>query len=221
MSKLVQGVGINDADYPIANCSYYRKWNSMLYRCYSKTSHRVNPSYRKCTVTKSWLTFSNFKAWMKKQNWEGKQLDKDLLVEGNKIYSPRKCAFISKELNIFIGGGHINQEGFLKGVSYDPHRGKFTASVRNPFTKSHDNLGSFNTEKDAHQAWKNAKHIIALEFCKTLEDERLIRALKIRFVSDHKGKTKGRIIEPTENQLNKQQVYSALEKAKEIFNKLR
>lgn len=103
--KLIYGVGINDAGYAVMKreeagyvdgkrkrklvwaCPYFRAWSSMLSRCYSTKWHERYPTYKGCTVSKEWHTFSNFRAWMVTQDWEGKSLDKDLLIEGNKIYS--------------------------------------------------------------------------------------------------------------------------------------
>ena len=118
--KLVYGVGINDADYAtqikktigyengkqkqklIWSCHFYEKWKSMLERCYSERFKIKFPTYKDCTVCEEWLTFSNFKSWMEEQDWQGKELDKDLLVVGNKIYSPQTCCFLTKMINTFI-----------------------------------------------------------------------------------------------------------------------
>ena len=107
--RLVYGVGINDADYVVQKwetigyvngkqkqkliwiCPYYSAWKSMLKRCYSSKYQDKRPTYKGCSVSDEWLTFSVFKVWMEKQDWEGKQLDKDLLFEGNKIYSADTC----------------------------------------------------------------------------------------------------------------------------------
>lgn len=95
--ELVYGVGVDDLDYPkkkllpngkYSFCPYYQRWRGMIRRCYSKAQLGKNPNYEGCTVCDEWLTFSNFKSWMEKQDWEGKELDKDLLVRGNKVYSP-------------------------------------------------------------------------------------------------------------------------------------
>ena len=119
-NKLVYGVGINDADYIVCiyeelprtngkqnqkivwRCPFYSRWMSMLRRCYSKAYQEKQPSYKGCSVCEEWLTFSNFKSWMETQDWEGKQLDKDLLVYKNKIYSPETCVFIDQRLNTFL-----------------------------------------------------------------------------------------------------------------------
>lgn len=111
--RLVYGVGNNDADYVVEKreeigyvggkrrrklmwvCPYYQTWKDMIKRCYSTKCQEKFPTYKGCSVSADWHTFSNFKAWMEKQNWEGKQLDKDILIEGNKVYSPETCVFVS------------------------------------------------------------------------------------------------------------------------------
>ena len=42
-----------------------------------------------------------FKDWMENQDWEGNQLDKDLLFEGNKVYGPKTCVFVTRMVNNF------------------------------------------------------------------------------------------------------------------------
>jgi len=39
---------------------------------------------------------------MERQDWEGKHLDKDILIPGNKIYSPDRCIFVSSLINLLI-----------------------------------------------------------------------------------------------------------------------
>ena len=51
----------------------------MLQRCYSPKNHAKNPTYIGCYVAKEWLTFSNFKAWMGSQQWQGMELDKGVI----------------------------------------------------------------------------------------------------------------------------------------------
>jgi hypothetical protein len=77
----------------------YKRWASMLQRCY--TPGATQKTYEGCYVCDEWAYLSNFSAWMSKQTWEGKQLDKDLLGDTYK-YSPENCCFISMELNNLI-----------------------------------------------------------------------------------------------------------------------
>lgn len=129
----LHGLGINDADYivqPIINgkhlrCPYYSKWSSMLMRCYCKKYQEKNPTYVGCTVSAEWLTFSNFKRWMISQDWRGKVLDKDLIVAGNKIYSPETCIFVSAAINgLFCDSAAIRGK-YPQGVSFEVRRSKF------------------------------------------------------------------------------------------------
>jgi len=119
---IVYGVGINDADYVVMNCLYYRKWKQMLRRCYSSNFHVKNQSYIGCSVCEEWRLFSNFKMWMMSQDWEGKELDKDMLFPGNKVYSPDKCVFVDKEVNELFS--KKNMHG-VRGVHYNQRLKKY------------------------------------------------------------------------------------------------
>ena len=122
---LVYGVGLNDAAYmtqQLVNgkrlqCPFYLKWRSMIARCYDKKYQENFPTYLGCTVCNDWLKFSAFKAWMVKQDWEGMQLDKDIRVQGNKIYGPEFCSFVTNEANSIEAHAKrfrfINPEGRL------------------------------------------------------------------------------------------------------------
>lgn len=153
--KLVFGVGVNDASYVVRPtvgnttifCPYYKKWSLMLQRCYDHNSRSSLPSYIGCSVADEWLTFSNFKNWMAAQDWEGKELDKDIIVAGNKIYSPSTCAFVSKSLNRLMSDCIHENEGGSKGFCFDKNRGLYS-------TQCHVNgkrkfLGRFKTASEA------------------------------------------------------------------------
>lgn len=104
------GFGINDSEYMTRitvngkkySCPFYSRWQSMLSRCYSTNVHIMHPTYKDCYVCKEWLLFSSFKAWMIKQDWKGKSMDKDIITEGNKIYCPSQCMFVSGKINNLI-----------------------------------------------------------------------------------------------------------------------
>lgn len=74
----------------------------MLERCYSEKLLESNPSYIGTSVCSEWLYATAFKEWMEKQNWQGKSLDKDIIVPGSKLYSPDTCAFVSQATNLFV-----------------------------------------------------------------------------------------------------------------------
>ena len=105
--KLIFGIGVNDAEYITSPrfgdirgvCPYYSRWRSMLARCYSKKRQETSVAYKGCTVCKEWFVFSNFRCWMMAQDWEGRELDKDIKFDGNKVYSPETCLFVSQKEN--------------------------------------------------------------------------------------------------------------------------
>lgn len=197
--KLVHGVGINDADYVTQKnetigyvdgkqkrkvvwfCPYYNTWKNMLERCYSAKKQESYPTYIGCTVSDEWLTFSNFKSWMERQDWEGKQIDKDILFEGNKVYSAETCVFVTKMVNMFTIDRGAARGEWLIGVHWDKARAKFRASCNNPFTKKIEKLGRFTCEKQAHEAWLKRKLELAHELAAIQTDPRIAKALINRY----------------------------------------
>lgn len=163
---LLFGIGINDADYAVkkgargavkVNCKFYSVWADMLMRCYSEYYQSRNRSYIGSSVCNEWLTFSNFKKWMETQDWEGKELDKDLISFGNKVYSPENCLFIDKYVNTFFCKC-FHQIGDCKvGVCWSKRRGMYRAQCRDSLSNRRHALGFLNDEEDAHKAWKAKK----------------------------------------------------------------
>ena len=93
------GVGQYTARVQKHKTPAYIKWYSMMTRCYNPEYHIKESSYIDCEVCKEWLNFQNFAKWFYENNQKDYELDKDLLVKGNKIYSPNTCCFIPKKLN--------------------------------------------------------------------------------------------------------------------------
>jgi len=181
--KTIYGVGINDANYPVKprisgtnqriSCPFYLRWKEMIRRCYSEKEHLRNPTYKDCKVVDEWKYFSNFKSWMEVQDWEGKHLDKDILVPGNKTYGPNTCIFVEDKINLLL-------------VKCDSKRGKYPLGVspairgNKTYYQSHMGrkyLGFFDNIFEAHQCWQveKSKHIKEVALLQT--DEILKNAL--------------------------------------------
>lgn len=204
-NSIIFGVGINDADYLINQyavengkynlvwrCPFYVTWKNMLKRCYSENALAKDPSYRGVTVCSEWLILSNFKAWMISQDWQGKALDKDLLIPGNKVYSPETCVFVDAKINTFTIDRARSRGNYLIGVSWNKARQKFLSCCRNPFTGKNENLGYFHDELEAHLAWKKRKHELACQLADSdlVQDERLAQALRTRYLPDNTQEVK-------------------------------
>lgn len=193
--KLVHGVGVNDADYPVNTyavingrhkrlwrCPIYRSWRDMLNRCYSAKWHDQFPTYTGCTVDPEWHSFMAFRAWMLSQDWEGKQLDKDILFPGNKVYGPDSCVFVSSQLNSFMIDCCAARGKWPIGVCWAERAGKFIALCRNPFTGKRGHLGYFTDPFEAHEAWRAKKHEYACRYADMQTDPRIAEALKSRYL---------------------------------------
>lgn len=184
MVRLVHGVGINDLkdNYPkkFSECMFYKTWKKMLGRCYDDKYHNTRPSYIGCSVHQDWIYFSNFKLWMEQQDWEGKALDKDILVEGNKIYSPETCIFIDKKINSFLTDCKSRRGDYPVGASWSEFHGKFRSYVSDGDGKNIF-LGFFTNPLDAHKAWVKKKYELVDYVCRDVKDQRVIDSLKNKF----------------------------------------
>jgi hypothetical protein len=164
------GIGINDAEYNVgfylngsleSSCPYYIKWKHMITRCYSLSYQHDSPTYSGCSVCLEWHKFSCFKLWMKAQDWKGKQLDKDLLVYGNKIYSPEACIFVSSQINSILLDSESRRGKYPQGVTYNSRDNVFVAQcrVRGVFKW----IGSYHNEIDAEVSYLKFKSSVIIE----------------------------------------------------------
>lgn len=108
--KNVYGVGyIGVGEYDSKNSKdIYKKWTSMLQRCYDLSyQQQYSINYYECFVDSRWHNFQNFCEDFK--NLEGYDkyivnkskysLDKDYKIKGNKIYSKENCILLEKTKN--------------------------------------------------------------------------------------------------------------------------
>jgi len=103
-----------------------------------------------------------FRAWMIQQDWRGKQLDKDILHPGNKIYSSETCIFVTHEINNLLSASDATRGKYPQGVSWEEGRQKYQAKMQVHGTCK--NLGRYSTAEEASSAYRNAKaaHIRAI-----------------------------------------------------------
>ena len=169
-----QGSKLKNKKRVIWACPFYQRWFAMLTRYYKKSELERHPTYLNKTVCTEWLKFSNFKAWMEKQDWEGKDLDKDILVQGNTEYHPDKCVFIPQWLNKFLLE-KTKDRGLPTGVCFHKKKNKFIAA------SGGRQIGTFDTVKSAEIAWCSDKLKQAIEHSKTVSDQRVADAIVIRY----------------------------------------
>lgn len=184
--KFTYGHGINDADYVTQDkstgsvCPFFLTWKNMLKRVYSTAEHARRPSYVGTIVCGEWLRFSSFRIWMESQDWQGKQLDKDLLVMGNKVYSAATCCFVSREVNSFLTDSAATRGILPIGVYLHKDTGKFAAQIQIR-GKGRKHLGLFDNADSAHQAWLKEKLEIATRLAAKEVNPMIANALLARF----------------------------------------
>lgn len=173
--KLVYGVGISDKGKHPASINrkptkVYDTWRDMLRRCYVPKVQQKQPTYIGCTVCDEWLSFQEFAEWYYAnypEDGNKYQLDKDLKVIGNKVYSPETCLFVSSQVNAFTTDCGAKRGQYLIGACWDRRNEKFKARCSNPLTGKNEFLGLFPIELQAHLAWRKRKSQLAYELAMT------------------------------------------------------
>ena len=131
----------------------YSVWLSMLNRCYNKQFQSKNETYIGCEVCDEWLDFQNFAEWFTNNYIEGYQLDKDILVKGNKIYSPETCCFVPQEINLLMVKRQRDRGKYPIGVSRDKKKMSAHIVIK---AKQHY-MGNYDTPEEAFAVYKKAK----------------------------------------------------------------
>ena len=145
----------------------------MIKRCSAYASEREKKFYLDCSVCNDWLSFDNFYIWTKSQDWKGKQLDKDLLVYGNKVYSPEMCVYIDQKINKIICNSAAVRGEFPQGVDSTPYGFRAKISIN----AKHIHLGYFDTPKEAFIVYSERKLKYIKDSCKLISDQRVIDSI--------------------------------------------
>lgn len=162
MSKLILGVATNSGGKYKSKiggkrAEAYTTWYSMLQRSYYPKLHASRPTYIGCSVSDQWLEYQDFAEWFEAHEYSnhGYELDKDLLLPGNKIYTPDRCAFVPSQLNSLLTDHGATRGQYPQGVSLNKNTNNFRARIT--IDGKQRCLGCFDTELDAYLAYKEAK----------------------------------------------------------------
>lgn len=154
--KSVYNIGyIGQGKYNTSYKKCYKSWQRVVERGYSVKWKEKYPSYKDVTVDECWHNFQNFAEWFEKNYTEGFELDKDILVKGNKHYSPKTCCFVPSELNKCFTKREAKRGKYPIGVSFHKKLKRFITSLN----RNGDIilLGYYDTPEEAFEVYKFAK----------------------------------------------------------------
>lgn len=162
IKRTVRGVGYNSGGVYKTNehgrpTKVYSLWQGMIERCYNPKRLTRRPNYDGCTVDERWLDFQVFAVWYDNHPHKdvGYQLDKDILVKGNKVYSPDTVCLVPREINMLFTSAARARGKFPQGVHYYKPLKKYKAVIS--IHGEHENLGYHNTPEEAYSVYKYRK----------------------------------------------------------------
>lgn len=160
----VYGVGYTGGKYPTKVNGFalraYTAWNSMIGRVYDPVYRSKQNAYDDCTISEYFKCYDNFYEWWQQQpgnDLPDCQLDKDILVKGNKHYSEDTCCLVPQEINKLFTKRHNFRGELPIGVKYNGYN-KYNSCVR--FRGKDFTIGGFITPEEAFLDYKKRKEDI-------------------------------------------------------------
>ena len=167
--KTLHGIGYLGEGKYITNINgkqtkQYMCWYSMIKRCYNLKIKEKHPTYKGCTVCEEWPNFPNFAKWYDENYYEINEermcLDKDILIKGNKIYSPETCVFVPQYINTLFVKNDSDRGVYPIGVLYDKRKGRIKRFRATLLRKS---IGLYFTPQEAFEVYKKHKELLIKE----------------------------------------------------------
>lgn len=161
---MVCGIGVYEKGKHLATLNRkaskeYSLWMRMLVRCQPGSIEQIRrPSYIGCSVHPDFIHFQDFAEWCQTQIGFGNtgwHLEKDILIQGNKIYGPDTCVFVPLSLNSLLTHNKINKGVYPTGVSWHKKTSKYTAQIHLQDTVKY--LGVFDSPDAALVVYRHAK----------------------------------------------------------------
>lgn len=154
-------LGCSDADATRDNY-IYSKWVNMMQRCYDEITHKLKPYYSSCTVCIEWQNFSNFRVWYMENAMGDRKvdLDKDILIPGNTVYSSETCTLVTHFTNTIFE----NRRGIETNIVLNNTTSKYDVTMY--VLGKNEEVGSFVTEEEARQRFIDYKQDYIRKYAK-------------------------------------------------------
>lgn len=151
----------------------YDDWKHMLKRVYNEEFHNKYPTYKDCRLYEDWHNFQIFAKWSNENYYEVPNqrmcLDKDILIKGNKLYSPDTCIYVPERINCLLLKCDSHRGKYPIGVTYHKKTSSFNTnlSIITDGKRKRINLGYYQTPVEAYEVYKRAKE----NYIKQVADE--------------------------------------------------
>ena len=145
----------------------------MIARCYSERVQKLQPAYIGCSVDERWHNLQVFADFYINNQFYGLgyHLDKDLLIRGNRVYSPEACTLLPPEINSALASTPESVSGLPLGVNKIDNG--YVARL-NKTGQGREYLGYYKTAEEAHNIYVKAKeayiHSLAEKWKGKIED---------------------------------------------------
>lgn len=149
-----------------------QRWSGIEKRCLvGGDEQRKHPNYIGCV--NNFESFRQFVEWSQGEigyqefevNGNAWCVDKDILGNNSKIYSPNTCIFVPNRVNVFLTARGALRGDSPLGVSWKKKNRKYQAQITMPGKKGY--LGLFEDPMEGHRAWQKAK----IEMARGLAEE--------------------------------------------------
>lgn len=172
----------------VNNRKAYKCWEKILNRAKYNTKAHNKMAYADVSICDEWLDYSNFEKWYEENYYEidGERMDidKDILVKGNRVYSSETCIFAPQTINTLFEmktskavSHHFTNKNLSPkgeylpvGVTWCNEKQKYRASL-NIGNQKVKNLGRFDTLEEAFAVYKQAKEARIKEVAEQYKDK--------------------------------------------------
>jgi len=185
-NKKVKGIGTKGMVYPSRKdrqiLDEYAVWQDMLWRC-APEFLLLRPTYTGTTCSENFAYYPYFYEWCNKQkgfnnvdeNGKKWNLDKDILLKGNRLYHEDLCVFVPARINMLFVKSNKTRGDCPLGVHWDSGRGKFKAACSIGKNKGKF-LGRFKSKEEAFQVYKTFKEALIKEVANEYKEQLDYRA---------------------------------------------
>ena len=156
--RTIRGIGyLGEGEYMTNQSLHERRafgiWCGMIDRVYNEEKRSKYETYSDCIICDEWQNYQIFREWYDKEFYqvgtERMHLDKDILVKGNKFYSPDTCLIVPQRINMLFlqKPNKYNLPSGISPMANNRYRADYNGKK----------VGNYDTLEEAIQAHDNEK----------------------------------------------------------------